>query len=123
MLSITKYFEFESAHKLPFYRGKCNNLHGHTYKMEIEIDGPATRKKPPDGMILDFVDLKSLVQTHIIDKYDHTMLNYIVENPTAENLVEEIVKTLQGVFKKNLVRVRLWETSNSYAEWKRDESK
>lgn len=113
MLTITKCFEFEACHHLPEHPGKCKNMHGHSYKLEVEVTGT------PDttGMIIDFGDLKKAVQTLIIDLFDHRDLNIYFETPTAENMVVWIVNLLE---KENIpvVRVRLWETSTSYAEWK-----
>jgi 6-pyruvoyltetrahydropterin/6-carboxytetrahydropterin synthase len=128
MLSITKLFEFEASHKLPYHQGKCKEWHGHSYKLEIEVSGPrrTTRRGDPDisdeGMIMDFSELKELVKTKIIDKMDHTSLNSFFLNPTAEEIINWIVYELRlGLKEKGkirLVRVRLWETSTSYAEWR-----
>jgi len=120
MISITKIFKFDAAHYLPNYDGCCKNLHGHSFRLEIEIIGSIQKEGSKQGMIYDFSDLKNLVNEHIIDKMDHKLLNDIFPNPTAENMLEYITTYLMGVMDNNLIltRVRLWETDTSYAEWK-----
>lgn len=113
--SVTKIFEFAAAHNLPHHQGLCKHFHGHNYKLEVSVSGEVTT---PEGMIIDFSDLKHLIKTHIIDEYDHSNLNDHFENPTAEIMVEHIYHKLVHVFDGALkvVKVRLWETSTSYAE-------
>jgi 6-pyruvoyltetrahydropterin/6-carboxytetrahydropterin synthase len=102
---------FSAAHRLPGYAGPCERLHGHTWKVEITVEGDVN---PNTGMVMDFKELKG-----IIDQFDHTELNIHPElpNPTAENLAELI---LTNVFDSEpgllSVRVRVWESENSYAE-------
>lgn len=119
-VSVTKLFEFEAAHHLPNYDGACKNLHGHTYKLEVEV----TRKDEyefdePEAMVMDFKKLKEIVNANIIDKFDHSNLNDFFDNPTAERMVVWIYELLKMSFvKERVMRVRLWETSSSYAEVK-----
>lgn len=118
MITVTKHFEFESAHCLENHPGKCRNVHGHSYKLEVEVSG----EKNDQGMIIDFGDLKSIVNIEIIEKLDHKMLNEVFDFPvTAENMVEWIAQKLEPVlwdhFQVSLERIRLYETSSSYAEW------
>lgn len=132
MLSITKIFEFHSSHQLPNHQGKCKNVHGHSYRLEIEIAGTITNylqdvpeipeNLPMEGMIMDFGDVKKLVETYILDIFDHKHINDILHVvPTAENMVIFIKRDLEMVLPSTvrLVRVRLWETSTSFAEWKK----
>jgi 6-pyruvoyltetrahydropterin/6-carboxytetrahydropterin synthase len=125
MISMTKIFTFEAAHHLPNHEGLCKNVHGHSYKLEVEISGVPKKgsKDPALGMIMDFGHLKKIVQTTILDRFDHTDLNKCFLNPTAETMVYKISSMLKTAFTVNkcrvqLQRVRLWETSTSYAEWK-----
>lgn len=118
MLSVTKKFEFESAHFLKDYEGKCACLHGHTFKLEIEIAFGDEKFYKNDDMIIDFGTLKQIVNEQVIEVFDHRVLNEVMEaNPTSENIVLWIVHRLRPLFMDQLVRVRLHETSNSYAEW------
>jgi 6-pyruvoyltetrahydropterin/6-carboxytetrahydropterin synthase len=111
-MKIIKRFSFDSAHYLPNYVGKCKQLHGHTYHLEVIIDGEVN---PDTGMVLDFAKIKLIVKTKVIDILDHKLLNDVIEIPTAENIAfwikEKIIKDLPGT-----VTLRLWETDNSYVE-------
>jgi len=127
MISICKTFSFEAAHRLPFHKGACHNLHGHSYRLEVEISGVPKKgaKDPSIGMIMDFGDLKKIVNGLIIDRLDHTLLNDTFYNPTAENMVVKFAAMLKSSFtankcRVNLERVRLYETATSYAEWKKE---
>lgn len=124
MLTICKIFKFEAAHSLPLYKGKCHNLHGHSYKLEIEVSGGIHNDQMQDhGMILDFGRLKSVIQP-LIDKIDHTILNSTYQYPTAENMVQEMAWEVNQLLMKEegtwLTRLRLWETDTSWAEWRRE---
>jgi 6-pyruvoyltetrahydropterin/6-carboxytetrahydropterin synthase len=122
MISVCKTFSFESAHFLPYYSGNCHNHHGHSYKLEVEISGPIQTEGPEKGMIVDFKLLKKTVMDKVVDKLDHQMLNTLFDNPTAEEMVYWIAMALNKVVPLPVVpeRVRLWETSTSYAEWRKD---
>lgn len=126
MLSICRTFEFEAAHYLPNHLGKCRNLHGHSYKLEVEFVGETCPNgdAPEYGMLEDFGNVKKFITDNVIDKLDHTVLNDVAPfYPTAENLVIWIKNEIQ--FKHNLrcklARIRLWETSTSWAEWRNDD--
>lgn len=109
-MKITKIFTFDSAHRLPWHKGKCFDLHGHTYKLEVTVEGPLDK----NGIVIDFGDLKKIVKKEILDKYDHKYLNDFWKNPTAENIVQAFYDVLRKDLK--IARLRLWETPNSYAE-------
>ena len=133
---VTKCFRFEASHHLINYKGKCSNLHGHSYKLEVTASGNilSFEDEPlfspekcvaTDGMVLDFSKIKSLVNEVIIDRYDHSNLNNYFKNPTAEVMAVEIYSILNECFLSgycgrgiNLESVKLWETEDSYAEYK-----
>ena len=122
-ITITKKFDFCYGHHLPDYSGKCKNVHGHNSTLEIEIDNHHNVETYP-GMVMDFGDLKKIVKEQIIDYLDHKNLNDLTEfqnqPPTAENIVAMIVAILTNDFSPLqycLVRVRVYETPDSYAEW------
>lgn len=123
MIRICRIFKFDSAHSLPYHKGQCNKLHGHTYKLEIKVEGIIKGDGGPEnGMVMDFKTFDREIKFIIIDKFDHELLNNFFENPTAENMVDWISNTLKGLEhyhqqKIKLIMVRLWETENSYAEW------
>lgn len=126
-ISVTKIFTFDSAHRLNDYIGKCANLHGHTYKLEVQVKGRTDYR----GIVVDFGDLKQIVNEHIISKYDHKFLNDLLPfNTTAENMVVFFFEVIDDQLKQlintrtqeiELQRVRLWETPNSYAEITRED--
>jgi 6-pyruvoyltetrahydropterin/6-carboxytetrahydropterin synthase len=80
---VTKIFSFDSAHFLTNYYGKCERMHGHTYSLEVTLEGDVQS----NGLIIDFVVLKRMVKKHVLDKLDHQTLNDVIENPSAERVV------------------------------------
>lgn len=125
---IEKQFSFHSAHKLwneswseeqnREVFGKCACLHGHSYTLKVGIYGQ------PDetGMILNFRDLKRIVNEHVIDRFDHVFLNELPEfaqkQTTCEAIAATIFETLQPLLKGdnyNLYEVRVSETKSSEA--------
>lgn len=141
IIRITKQFSFEMAHALMHYDGLCKNIHGHSYRMDVTIQGtPETDdNSPKKGMIMDFGDLKKMINRVIIDEVDHALLlnNHTAENvlhalqqnydkillvsyqPTTENLLTDFAQRIQNNLPKNvkLYAIRLRETDSSYAEW------
>lgn len=111
-MKICKEFYFDAAHHLIDYKGKCERVHGHTYKLEVVIEGEVGK----DGMVMDFVDIKETVEKEIIGKLDHRDLNDIFENPTSENMAKWIFERLKKEF-GNLSTARLWEGRNSWVEY------
>ena len=107
---VSKVFKFDSAHKLPFYEGKCKNLHGHTWKLIASFEGNPGK----NGLILDFRTIKQIVNEKIIEKIDHVYLNDIIENPTCENILLWIKDQLSGM--KGLKKLVLYETENNFCE-------
>lgn len=87
---VTKDFTFDSAHFLTKYHGKCEHLHGHTYKLRVTVEG----KVQENGLVIDFVILKKIVKEQILNKYDHRCFNDFFENPTAEVIIQEFWKAL-----------------------------
>ena len=144
IIKITKQFSFEMAHALRNYDGLCRNIHGHSYKMDITLAGQPLHDEssPKNGMVMDFGDLKRLVNEEIISLLDHALVlnaktdNQLIEvlkqnyekivtvefQPTTENLLNfiagKIKAKLPGGVKLTCVRLR--ETDTSYAEWCED---
>jgi len=112
---VTRTFTFDAAHVLPWHSGKCRNLHGHTYRLEVSIEGPVG----PQGMVTDFADLDEVVRREVVSRYDHTFLNDFLDNPTAELVAVDAWKRLETVdmgAALTLCRLRLWETPDSSVE-------
>jgi 6-pyruvoyltetrahydropterin/6-carboxytetrahydropterin synthase len=138
MLTISKEFSFEAAHMLSEHEGDCKNLHGHSYKMIVEVTGDMQ-----NGMVIDFKDLKKIVKETIIDKIDHSFIYFNASNdevehkiadilkesgkrifevnyrPTAENMAMDFYNILNGNLKDKGIRVvsiTLYETQTSFAK-------
>jgi len=110
---LIKEFEFDSAHFLPKYKGKCEALHGHTYKLVVKLEG---HPHGEECMIMDFVEFKDIVKKEVVDVLDHTCLNDILPQSSAENIVVWIWQKLEGPLKREnckLFEVELWETRTS----------
>ena len=112
-MKLTRQFTFEAGHHLPNYVGKCNQTHGHSYKLFISISGDVDEKT---GMVIDFGDMDRVVRETVLNKLDHAYLNHIMPNPTAENtcrLIFKILLTAFGTLDVILGEVLLYETANS----------
>ncbi len=140
-IRVSKEFHFEMAHALWNYDGPCKNIHGHSYKLIVTLIGyPMNDKKnSKNGMLLDFTDLKKIVNETVIQSFDHAILinkdadiesffttkemfdkiHVLDYQPTCENILLDIVAQLKNKFLANLElhSVRLFETSTSFAEW------
>lgn len=105
-MRVTKTFSFEAAHRLVDYKGKCERLHGHSYRLAVTVDAPVR----PDGIAVDFTDLNRAVRTRIVDVLDHRYLNDYIPKSTAENTAVWIWDRLKGL---PLAEITLWETASS----------
>ncbi|MDR0823363.1 MAG: 6-carboxytetrahydropterin synthase QueD [Endomicrobium sp.] len=114
-VSATK--TFAGAHFLRGYKGKCENLHGHNWKVRAAFSGSKLDKT---GMLLDFTDIKAALDK-IMLYLDHKCLNEIAPfnktNPTAENIAAFIFKELKCVQSKNakIAEVEVWESETTSA--------
>lgn len=100
---------FDSMHLLPGHK-KCGVPHGHTYRLEVTVEGPVV-----NGMVVDFDVLKGSMR-EILRKYDHTDLNRHIEFPSCENLAAEFLKELKDRFPRQKLAVRIWEGEGKWAE-------
>lgn len=139
MFKTAKQFTFDMAHMLDGHDGKCKNLHGHTYILQVEVSGSLHEQGAKKGMVMDFADLKDIVKAHILDKMDHAfiydttseretqvadLLNKlnsktygIATRTTAEEMTRHIFNVLQIEAKLPVSLIRLWETPSSYCEY------
>ncbi len=123
MYEVTVEETFSSGHYLRNYKGKCENPHGHNYRVRITLAGDALDHA---GLLVDFKDLKSVMK-HVIDYLDHQMINdlepFTTLNPTAENLskyfYDESNKKLgeRTGGRVKVSRVTIWETDTSIATY------
>jgi len=107
--------KIDAAHFLPDYSGPCGRMHGHSWKIIVEIEGSVN---PETGMVIDFRDVK-----RIIDELDHQLLNDFIEYPTAENLVRYLLDKLLDLRIHNPkiqeikgILVRVYESEDCYVE-------
>jgi len=109
-----------AAHNLVSYKGKCESLHGHTYKLQVVVCG----ERDEEGMVIDFLDLKRIVHEQVLSVLDHSYINDHVPQPTAENIAEWIWNKLYPHLRTDryeLIEVRLWETPTSYVIFSKHE--
>jgi 6-pyruvoyltetrahydropterin/6-carboxytetrahydropterin synthase len=141
VIRVTKEFSFEMAHALEGYDGACRQIHGHSYRLWVTVKGvPRCDDSPKRGMVVDFGELKQIVNEQIVDRYDHALVvrrtadnKQVIKElagryagvmvvdwqPTSENLVTEFVEVIRSRLSAGveLCAVRLAETATSYAEW------
>ena len=141
---ITKQFNFEAAHALDGYEGKCKDIHGHSYHLKVTFLGkPKNDNELSDcGMVVDFGEVKKVVKTYILPIFDHRLIlrkdtrfqeiapineriRLVDYQPTCENMLIEIIDILRSQEPKGvkLVKGFLRETANSYAEWLIEDNK
>ena len=114
-MRLSRTFKFDAAHKLVDYPGKCARIHGHTYTLIVTIEGEPDKT----GMIMDFFDIKNVVEQKITAKLDHTYLNDFYDQPTLENVAADIFRSLAKMFDTDHVRlysVKLCEGDKSCVE-------
>jgi 6-pyruvoyltetrahydropterin/6-carboxytetrahydropterin synthase len=123
MFEVAVEQSFASAHALRNYKGRCENVHGHNWKVRVVIEG---EKLDATGMLVDFLDVKSFMG-EILDRIDHQFLNEIppfdVVNPSAENIAEYFYRQMTGKFAEAPVAVRIrevkiWETEIQSATYR-----
>jgi 6-pyruvoyltetrahydropterin/6-carboxytetrahydropterin synthase len=140
-MRVTKEFSFEMAHALEGHDGACNRIHGHSYRLWVTVEGEPCEDaaSPKQGMVIDFGELKRIVNEEIISRFDHAFVvrrtsanSALVDalsthyegvrvvdwQSTSENLLEHFAELLRpglpaGV---KLYSLRLSETATSYAE-------
>ncbi|MBS82919.1 MAG: 6-carboxytetrahydropterin synthase QueD [Gammaproteobacteria bacterium] len=116
MYTLTIHTEFSSAHILHGHTGNCKRMHGHNWKVEVEVSG---NKLDNIGMVIDFKDMKKSTN-EIAKRLDHQYLNELepfkTKNPTAENISEYFFVELSKIFNNNNTKiksVKLWETDRA----------
>ena len=143
-MRITRRLEFDSGHRIPNHRSRCQHVHGHRYALEVTLAGEVDRT-PGDareGMVLDFADVKAIAQREIVDTWDHAFLAWREDKalleflstlpghrtivfeapPTAEHLAAAAFRLLDRAYRDayggrlELERVRLYETPNCWAD-------
>ncbi len=132
-MRIAKEFHWEMGHRLPEHFGKCKNIHGHSYRMIVELEGSIN----DNGMILDYFDLKRIVNP-IIEQLDHAFMVYekdkeivkFLESMNSKKVIVGFQSTVENICKYILseikkqempsnikkLKVRIFESIDDYAE-------
>jgi 6-pyruvoyltetrahydropterin/6-carboxytetrahydropterin synthase len=144
MIEVTKVIEWDMGHRVPNHKSKCRNPHGHRYRLELTVGGDleAAAGNSSEGMVFDFGDIKKLMTQHVHDVIDHgfmiyegdTIMRSFFSNchddefcvlvvpfiPTAENISAWCYQQLRPHFPDSIeiVNVRVFETPNSWADYK-----
>lgn len=142
VVEITRKVEFDAAHRLESHTSKCRNVHGHRYVLEVTLRGEPTAEQgnPADGMVFDFGDVKSILNEHLVDEWDHALivcehdelmcrvLDMLPDDhrsvviplpPTVENMARVAFIRLAPALTTSamkLQRLRLYETPNCWAD-------
>lgn len=143
-MKVTKEVTFDSAHLLSNYKGKCENLHGHTYKLQVSVEAPLQSEGNEECMVMDFNTLKKAID-YVTDAFDHAIIfsdiayrgeaenallnwadkygmNYVIISAgksTSEYIATEIkarIACVLPVIEMGCITVRIWETPTSFAE-------
>jgi len=112
-MRVSKVFSFDSAHFLPSYQGKCEALHGHTYRLVVTVAGVPDS----EGMVIDFILIKKIVQEEVLSVLDHSLLNNILPQPTAENIAKWVWHRVSEKLhseQATLFEIEVGETPTSY---------
>ncbi len=141
VIRITKQFNFEASHVLWGHDGKCKNVHGHSYQLYVTLTGKPVDNadNPKYGMVMDFSELKDIINELIIDPFDHSLI--VNENtplyesgeirkllgkivplpyqPTCENMVADFAGRIKSKLPKHIEihSLKLYETPTACAEW------
>ena len=133
-IRIAKEFQWEMSHRLPFHKGDCKNIHGHTYKVRVEIEGNTDE----NGMIMDYFDMANIMNpvihkldhAFLVDDNDSIMLDFLTANnfkhvvinktTTAENIAAYILDIITPSFEQykniDILKIRFNETADVFAE-------
>lgn len=141
-MKVTKEVTFDSAHMLSNYSGKCHNLHGHTYKLQVTVEGPVVTEGNEEGMVTDFNNLKRVIDS-VTERFDHAIIfsddrlrgeaenallewartydmNYIIlpdAKSTSEYIALYIKAQIESAYSPiKRISVKVWETPTSFAE-------
>jgi 6-pyruvoyltetrahydropterin/6-carboxytetrahydropterin synthase len=139
MLKVTKIFRFELAHAIHGYEGLCKNIHGHSYILHVTVGtkNNSDQYLPNTGFIIDFKDLKRIIREAVVSPFDHGLIlseDYLAQHPdmrnmsnlhvwtmepSVENILLYIKREIENKFPNQieLVKLKLYETSDSYAEF------
>jgi 6-pyruvoyltetrahydropterin/6-carboxytetrahydropterin synthase len=121
MFEVSVEYSFAAGHALRGYKGKCENVHGHNYKIQVAVEGQGLNSA---GLLVDFVDLRKALKT-LGERLDHRFLNDLEPfdrlNPSAENIALYFAERLESQLKSDGVRLRsvtVWESDGASATYR-----
>ncbi len=121
MFEICADYSFSAGHALRGYKGKCENPHGHNYKVQVTIAG---EKLDSTGLLMDFVELRGAIKS-LAERLDHRFLNDLEPfdriNPSAENLAKYFCEGIESRIRAQGLRVQavtVWETDSTSATYR-----
>jgi len=121
MFEISVEYSFAAGHALRGYKGKCENAHGHNYKVQVMVTGSQLNST---GLLMDFVDLRATIKA-LVERLDHRFLNdlppFDQQNPSAENIAKYFADTLSPQVSAaglRLSAVTVWETDTTSATYR-----
>jgi len=121
MWTLSKEFKFEAAHRLPLHDGKCQRLHGHSWKMRVIVKGASLQVAgAKTGMLIDFSTISKVVNPLVDEYLDHHYLNETtgLENPTSEELARWVFNHVDGFF-NGLLAIEVDETCTCSCRYER----
>ncbi len=120
MFEVSVEYSFAAGHALRGYKGKCENVHGHNYKVQVTVAG---ERLDSTGLLIDFVDLRTTIKG-LVERLDHRFLNDLPPfdqiNPSAENLAKHFSEELEPKLRERELRLRkvtIWETDTTSATY------
>lgn len=136
MISITKEFTFETAHRISNHPSACKHIHGHSYRLLVTVSAEEIQE---NDMIIDFKELKQIVNEKVIKTFDHALvlkrkdeniklaqnidskIFWMEHEPTVERLIDYIRLEIQNSLAKPvfLKKLKLYETASSFGEWEK----
>ncbi len=121
MFEISVEYPFAAGHALRGYKGKCENVHGHNYKVQVTVAGEQLNAT---GLLMDFVELRAAIKA-LIERLDHRFLNDLAPfdqlNPSAENMAKYFCEELEpkvGAQGLRVQEVTVWETDSTAATFR-----
>lgn len=123
MYELTVVSRFAAAHQLRNYKGKCENLHGHNWKVEVTV---RAKELNEIGLGLDFTEIKEALN-HVLNQLDHSFLNdlsmFETDNPSSENISRWVCEHLSDRLDDGnvqVLRVTIWESEDACATYLRE---
>jgi len=122
MFQVSVEETFSAGHALRGYRGKCENVHGHNYRVQVTLAGP---QLDGIGLLVDFTQLKEVMRG-VIKRLDHQFINdlepFTTVNPSAENMAKYFYDEINGQLKElpagaHVTDVVIWETDTAMAKY------